>query len=135
MGSQKKGQRPLNEKGQMIQSILNINQSCYFLIHLMQKEKELDYEIPPTKFILLTGAGFTKNFGGYLAREMWKEIHNSLQRADWVNELNESQSTSYERLVEITKKTFDFGELFQVVVKGKDFIDKKLKDAFTRCVF
>ncbi len=91
-------------------------------------EKEWDYEIPLTKFVLFTGAGFTKNFGGYLAREMWKEIHNSLQRADWAEELNELQSTNYERLVEITKETFDFEELFQVVVKEKHYID--VKDIF-----
>ncbi len=32
--------------------------------------------IEPTKNILLTGAGFTKNFGGYLASEMWAAIFN-----------------------------------------------------------
>ena len=30
----------------------------------------------PAKTILLTGAGFTKTFGGYLASEMWAEIFN-----------------------------------------------------------
>lgn len=30
----------------------------------------------PAKNILLTGAGFTKNFGGYLASEMWSVIFN-----------------------------------------------------------
>jgi hypothetical protein len=29
--------------------------------------------------ILLTGAGFTKNFGGFLASEMWAQIFNSRQ--------------------------------------------------------
>ena len=27
--------------------------------------------------ILLTGAGFTKNFGGFLASEMWSKIFNT----------------------------------------------------------
>jgi len=26
------------------------------------------------KYILLTGAGFTKDFGGFLAKEMWESI-------------------------------------------------------------
>ena len=26
--------------------------------------------------ILMTGAGFTKNFGGFLANEMWAKIFN-----------------------------------------------------------
>src|SRR3990172_5249661 len=29
------------------------------------------------KTLLLTGAGFTKNFGGYLAEEMWSKIFNN----------------------------------------------------------
>ena len=36
-------------------------------------------DIPASNTILLTGAGFTKNFGGFLAREMWAQIHNRLQ--------------------------------------------------------
>jgi hypothetical protein len=43
----------------------------------------------PPKAILLTGAGFTHNFGGYLARDMWAQIfsqeavrrHATVQRA------------------------------------------------------
>lgn len=32
---------------------------------------------PPKNLILLTGAGFTHNFGGFLAREMWSKIFNN----------------------------------------------------------
>jgi hypothetical protein len=32
--------------------------------------------IQSSENILLTGAGFTKNFGGLLASEMWAEIFN-----------------------------------------------------------
>ncbi len=31
----------------------------------------------PKDLILLTGAGFTHNFGGFLAREMWSKIFNN----------------------------------------------------------
>jgi len=64
---------------------------------------------------------------------MWAEIHNSLQHADWAKELDESQSVNYERLKEITKETFDFEKLFQIVAKGNDYIE--MKDAFNKCVF
>lgn len=33
--------------------------------------------IETNRQILLTGAGFTKNFGGFLASEMWAQIFNS----------------------------------------------------------
>ena len=33
-------------------------------------------DIKSKELILLTGAGFTKNFGGFLANEMWSKIHN-----------------------------------------------------------
>lgn len=33
--------------------------------------------IPSIDRILLTGAGFTKNFGGFLAKEMWDQIFNN----------------------------------------------------------
>jgi len=35
----------------------------------------------PTNSVLLTGAGFTKNFGGYLANEMWAAIFNQSETA------------------------------------------------------
>ncbi|MDP2383706.1 MAG: SIR2 family protein [Nitrospirota bacterium] len=35
--------------------------------------------LSPAKTILLTGAGFTKNFGGYLASEMWEAIFNQTE--------------------------------------------------------
>src|SRR5262245_34397393 len=36
----------------------------------------------PKKTVLLTGAGFSKPFGGYLASEMWAIIFNKLNSAD-----------------------------------------------------
>lgn len=32
--------------------------------------------------LLLTGAGFTKNFGGYLGEEMWAKVFNDWLFAD-----------------------------------------------------
>ncbi len=66
-------------------------------------------EIPASNTILLTGAGFTKNFGGFLASEMWAQIHNRLQHAN------------YEELKEITKSEFDYEKIFEEVVKGEKY--------------
>ena len=35
-----------------------------------------------SKNILLTGAGFTKNFGGFVATEMWEKIFNCSEVQD-----------------------------------------------------
>jgi len=42
-----------------------------------------------SKCILLTGAGFTHNFGGFLGEEMWAEIfnHPEIQKQSNVREL------------------------------------------------
>ena len=36
----------------------------------------MEPQFTPAKNVLLTGAGFTKNFGGYLSSEMWAVILN-----------------------------------------------------------
>jgi len=36
----------------------------------------MNFEKESKKTVLLTGAGFTKNFGGFLGEEMWAEIYN-----------------------------------------------------------
>ncbi|KAF5421924.1 MAG: hypothetical protein C5S44_05655 [Candidatus Methanocomedens sp.] len=38
--------------------------------------KDNNMNIQSSKHVLLTGAGFTKNFGTPLASEMWAEIFN-----------------------------------------------------------
>ncbi len=70
-------------------------------------------EIPASNTILLTGAGFTKNFGGFLAREMWAQIHNRLQ------------SSNEEPLKQLTKNEFDYEKIFEEVVKGKHYSDNQ----------
>lgn len=66
-------------------------------------------DVPASKTILLTGAGFTKNFGGFLAREMWAQIHNRLQRS------NE------EPLKQLIKNEFDYEKIFEEIVKGSEY--------------
>lgn len=57
--------------------------------------------------ILLTGAGFTANFGGFLAREMWSKIFNNPK-------LNEAGNLKLE-----LRKNFDFEEIYSMVLDNK----------------
>lgn len=71
-----------------------------------------------SKNILLTGAGFTHNFGGFLAETMWTEIHNHVQR-----------SKQYNRLIQTLKRQYDYEELYQQIVNGSLYSDDE-KTAF-----
>ncbi len=82
-------------------------------------EKELNYEIPSTKFILFTGAGFTRNFGGYLAKDMCAEIELELP-------------DKYCGILKEIKREFDYEKLFQTVMKGE--YTKEEKVVFNKCV-
>lgn len=74
--------------------------------------------------ILLTGAGFTHNFGGFLAKTMWAEIHNHLQR--FINTRNSP-------LIKLIKDEFDYEKLYQRVVNGTEY-SKREKSDFTQSV-
>lgn len=54
--------------------------------------------------ILLTGAGFTANFGGFLAKEMWSKIFNNPK-------LNEAKNLKLE-----LRNNFDFEEVYSKVL-------------------
>ena len=56
--------------------------------------------------ILLTGAGFTKNFGGFLASEMWAQIFNS------------RHIRSHKKLGEILRHDFDYESFYNRVLVG-----------------
>lgn len=71
-----------------------------------------------SKNILLTGAGFTYNFGGFLGVDMWNKIHNNLT------------SSNHKKLIELIKKTFDYEELYEEVISNNYYI-KDERDACT----
>ncbi|MCO5382417.1 MAG: hypothetical protein NHB15_10310 [Methanosarcina barkeri] len=56
--------------------------------------------------ILLLGAGFTKNFGGLLASEMWAEIFN-----------NENIQTQ-PRIKKLMQNNFDYESIYYSVLEG-----------------
>lgn len=66
-------------------------------------------DFPVSRAIFLTGAGFTHNFGGFLARSMWAEIHNRIQQS------------GEPRLIQLIKSRFNYEELYHTVVNGKDY--------------
>ncbi len=74
-----------------------------------------------SKFILLTGAGFTKNFGGLLASEMWSKI------------FNHEQIQSLPRLKEILIDDYDYESIYYRVINGS--YDDNEKAAISTAIF
>lgn len=62
--------------------------------------------------ILFSGAGFTKNFGGLLAKEMWSKI------------FNHSDVQSQPRLKELILDDFDYESIYHKIING-DFTDEE----------
>ena len=62
--------------------------------------------------ILLTGAGFTKNFGGYLAHEMWAQIFNDFR------------IQGHQELRSVLQDNFDFESVYSQVVDNNKFTDE-----------
>lgn len=63
--------------------------------------------------ILFTGAGFTKNFGGLLASEMWSKI------------FNHEQVQSRKNLKELLTEDFDYESIYYKVINGSFEDDEK----------
>jgi len=58
------------------------------------------------EYILFTGAGFTKNFGGLLAKEMWSKIFNN------------SKTQSFPRIKELLINDFDYESIYHKIING-----------------
>jgi len=84
--------------------------------------------------ILLIGAGFSKNFGGLLASEMWSEVfnHPDVRRfPQLVRQLDESwpdYETVYERVVLAAQDSAEASALHRGVLDAYDKHDRKLRD-------
>lgn len=66
------------------------------MIHIQSKD-----------LILLTGAGFTKNFGGFLSGEMWAQI------------FNDAEIQSDGDLRDLLQKDYDFESVYSAVVSSR----------------
>lgn len=77
--------------------------------------------------ILLTGAGFTKNFGGLLAQDMWALI------------FNHEQICENEKLAGLLKRNFDYESVYHQVLyetgfehKEKEIIKQAINKSYNR---
>lgn len=61
------------------------------------------------KLILLTGAGFTKNFGGFLAREMWSKI------------FNDPRLNNLAPIKELLRSNFDFETVYSEIINSEHY--------------
>lgn len=68
-------------------------------------------KLTPSNKILLTGAGFTKNFGGFLAKDMWYEIfnHNAVGKEKRVKKLMQ------------TNDDYDYETIYQTIMEGNEY--------------
>ena len=69
--------------------------------------------------ILLTGAGFTKNFGGLLAKEMWSKIFNN--------------SRLHSQLKPLLLQDFDYESIYHKVLTGE--YSREEKDSINDVMF
>lgn len=73
------------------------------------------------KSILFTGAGFSKNFGGLLAREMWSKI------------FAHSQLKSLPKIRKLLQENFDFEEVYSLVINKPEYSEEK--DLFQKVIY
>lgn len=85
------------------------------------------------KITLITGAGFTKNFGGFLATEMWASIFNNLEvqknevlRGDLIN--NYDYESVYENMMHQTR-LFHYEDLR---IKGCQILTDAIFSAYSK---
>ncbi len=69
-------------------------------------------EFESKNYILLTGAGFTKNFGGFLGSEMWSQILHQ-------KEIHENKNLRKKLLTNT-----DFESVYSSILNSKDFSEK-----------
>lgn len=69
--------------------------------------------IETNRQLLLTGAGVTKNFGGFLASEMWAQIFNS------------RHIRPHKELSKILRRDFDYESVYNGVLVGDNSLEEK----------
>ena len=77
----------------------------------------------PANVIILTGAGFTKTFGGYLGRTMWSEIFNQV----------EIQNDSRLRDHMLSAESFSFETFYDEVMESETYFPEQ-KSSVTSAV-
>ncbi len=90
-------------------------------------------DVPVSETVLLTGAGFTNNFDGFLANKMWGIINRKLDDLLHNNNLLEENKTHLKKLIDLAKNEFDYEKIFEEVMKGKKY--DELKDVINDIYF
>ena len=85
---------------------------CYWMLRF-KKMKDNNLNFQSSEHILLTGAGFTKNFGTPLAIEMWATIFN--------HKIIQAQP----RIKELMMDNFDYESIYTSIIKGSYTEDEK----------
>lgn len=78
-----------------------------------KKMKDYNLNIHSSEHIILTGAGFTKNFGGLLASEMWAIIFNHKKIQD------------QPKIKKLMMDDFDFESIYYRIMEGSYSDDEK----------
>ncbi|MFC1655438.1 SIR2 family protein [Patescibacteria group bacterium] len=80
------------------------------------------------KQVLFTGAGFTKNFGGFLVEDMWQEIFNEMSDYPKIREILLKNHPNYERVYNhvLRKNLQDFKD------NEKEAFKKSIKNAYRK---
>ena len=91
---------------------------CYCMLRF-KKTKDNNLNFQSSKHILLTGAGFTKNFGAPLAIEMWATI------------FNHKKIQTQPRIKELMMDNFDYESIYTSIIEGSYTEDEKkaIRDA------
>lgn len=74
-----------------------------------------------SQYILFSGAGFTKNFGGLLAKEMWSKIYNN------------PEVQAQPRLKKVLLSDFNYESIYHKVING-DYTDEE-KDTINISIY
>jgi len=64
--------------------------------------------------MMFTGAGFTKNFGGFLGSEMWAKIFNN------------PKVQEHQRIADLMRSDFDFESIYAKVVRSPGFTEPEV---------
>ena len=85
---------------------------CYWMLRF-KKMEDNNLNFQSSEHILLTGAGFTKNFGAPLAIEMWATI------------FNHKKIQTQPRIKDLMKDNFDYESIYTSIIKGSYTEDEK----------
>lgn len=83
--------------------------------------KDNTTNIQSSENVLLTGAGFTKNFGGLLASEMWAMI------------FNHRKVQAHPKIKELMRDNFDYESIYTSIMEGLDYTEDE-KEAINDAV-